>query len=117
MYFNDLKYWFDGAASHAPKTNNALESFNGSLKNHHSFFKKKNIAEFKVSLLQYLKDRSIEYTTDKRPFSSTIALIENLKEKGNNFHKSKMTHTVTKCGGGLAKFYIFAGDELIMKRR
>lgn len=110
VYFDDLKYWFNGAASHAPKTNNALESFNGSIKNHHSFYRKKSLAEFKVSLMQLVKDRSAEYTNDKRPFTSVITISQKLKDKGNAFYQSKKSY-VSRCGVNSAKFYIFAGDN------
>lgn len=95
---------------HAPKTNTALESFNGSIKSHHSFYKKKMMAKFKDSLLQLIQDRSVDYTADKRPFSSTISISQILKEKGNMFHESKKTY-VSRCGVNLSKLYIFAGDN------
>lgn len=50
--------WFNGAAVRTPKTNNALEGFNGQLKIHHTYYQQKRLAEFKVRLLDIVRKTS-----------------------------------------------------------
>lgn len=50
--------WYNGAHLLTPSTNNGLEGFNGNLKIHDTFYKRRGLSEFKFRLLEIMSDRS-----------------------------------------------------------
>lgn len=60
-WVNKNPNWYAGACLSVPSTNNSLESFNNSLKNHQTFRKRMTIVEFKDSILNIVSQRSLEY--------------------------------------------------------
>lgn len=76
-YFRDIWFvrnpnWFNGCVARAPKTNNCLERFNGTLKQYQTFYERKGLGEFKVSLMEIVGERSRAYSVDKPPFQAEI---------------------------------------------
>lgn len=57
--------WYQGIAEHAPKTNNALENFNGQIKRHQTFWKRKSLGHFKHRVLSMVEEISREYLCGK----------------------------------------------------
>lgn len=53
-FIKQNKYWFYGASHQTPTTNNAMESFNGSLKVHQTHWERKTLSEFKFRILEII---------------------------------------------------------------
>lgn len=97
--------WFHGAAHRVPSTNNACESFNGSMKIHQTHFLQKNLSEFKEHALQIVQQRSAEYVRVKDPkpfFVEQVPIAEDVKVRGlllakanNQFHYKKAIDETT----------------------
>lgn len=91
--------WYNGAAFRAPKTNNGLEGFNGNMKIHDTFFKRRGLAEFKVRLLEVITNRSKEYRMDKAPFQLDIGISKNVMKEGERLSKfMTYKHKVSEDG-------------------
>lgn len=83
--------WFSGAAFRTPNTNNALESYNRNLKVHQTYYQRKGLAEFKVRLLEIVRNRSGEYEKDRDPFKYEIAISNRMQKDGLRYSKIKKT--------------------------
>lgn len=81
--------WFNGAAVRTPSSNNALESFNGQLKIHHTFYQQKGLAEFKVHLLKIVTQRSTEYVQDRAAYQYEVAIPKRMEMDGLKYSKLK----------------------------
>lgn len=71
-FFHKNNKWYHGSAYRVPKTNNALERFNGTMKQLQTFHKKLPLKQFKERLLQIVEERSKEYLMDKSPFTMEL---------------------------------------------
>lgn len=114
VYLMSNYNWYAGCAPSTPKTNNCLESFNKSLKQHQTFYKRMNLAEFKVRALEIVRERSMEYISDKQPPLQTVEVSEKLLNSGWEYSTSKKSFVSFKQPGddGVVDFYVFAGDNL-----
>lgn len=81
-FIKQNKYWFFGARDKTPIHNNALESFNGSIKIHQTHWERKPISEFKFRLLEIVSERSKEYFMDKDPFEHEAPVTREVQQKG-----------------------------------
>lgn len=81
--------WYTGVCFRVPSTNNGLESMNGSLKIHHTHFQVVGLSVFKLQLMDIVKNRSMEYAKDKKPFQSQVTITKKMMDDGTNL---KDTH-------------------------
>lgn len=105
-FFQKYKYWFKGCAHRIPKTNNALERFNGSLKQLQTYYRKVPLKQFKAKILDIVKERSQEYRMDKPDFNAKVVFSEELIESGC---KLRMKYASKKSEKEVT-FYTFASD-------
>lgn len=102
--------WYIGTGFRNPCTNNALESFNGSLKIHHTHYNIVGLSVFKVELMKIVGDRSKEYEKDRKPFISEITITNKMHQDGWQMIE---THDfIHKKEGETAVFYIAEKDKL-----
>lgn len=104
------KNWYTGACFRTPNTNNSLESFNGSMKIHSTFWKRKSLGEFKVQLLDIVTKRSQEYIMVKAIFQSTINVSKNTMKEGLKYSKIKKVF-YKKEDGGKVRCFMLKGDN------
>lgn len=103
--------WFHGVAHRVPKTNNALESFNGSLKKHQTFWLQKNLSEFKHRALEIVSERSYEYVRKKdpkAPFTEHVPVIEGTKARGLKLARSSNEFQYEIVDEGYVNYYCFS---------
>lgn len=113
-FIDHNKYWFEGSLWSVPKTNNSLESFNGSIKVHQTFWQKKSLAHFITRLLGMAEKRSKEYRGGAKHFQHTVELEENDKRNGLKYAKSQKQFNVTKVthhGQTFGLLHVFAGED------
>lgn len=114
-YFSDYwtsqnSNWYNGAAIRKPSSNNGLESFNGSLKIHHTHFQIVGLAVFKVKLMDIVSNRSKEYMMDKNPFQFEVVIPKKTLEEG---YKMLQTHAfISKRVDDKAIFYVAKKETL-----
>lgn len=65
-FFRKNANWFIDAHHRVPKTNNALESFNGSMKTFQTQFKRKPLKQFQQMAMKIVQQRSKQYKMDKK---------------------------------------------------
>lgn len=110
VYLKSNNNWYGGCAPRAPKTNNALESFNKSLKQHQTHYKRSNLSEFKVRALEIVRERSKEYIEDKKPPQTSIEISEQLLKDAWDYSCSKKSF-VTQKNAEDVDFYVFGGSN------
>lgn len=112
VFMKKNRNWFNGAAFKAPKTNNALEQFNGKLKLHQTFYSKKNLSEFKFDLLTIVNDRSREYISAKDPFRNEVTISEDMMDAGVAYGEFQQNYIITPPNeDGSFKIYIRANSN------
>lgn len=67
-WFNKNDKWFEGVGHFIPTTNNAVESFNGKIKENFHFRDRPPLNEFKVRIENLLRVVSHEYRDEKKSF-------------------------------------------------
>lgn len=102
-FFQTNKNWFIGAAHRVPKTNNAMESFNASLKLYQTHHQRVPLKQFKDSLLKIVEQRSKEYKVDKPAFQSELKIPEKMLIEGCKMDL-KFYASVPKESGGIDIF-------------
>lgn len=117
VYLNSNFNWYAGCVPSTPKTNNCLESFNKSMKQHQTFYKRTNLSEFKVHALDIVRERSMENIVDKQLPRQTVEISEKLLKAGWEYYKLKKSFISLKSPGddSVVDFYMFAGacmDEM-----
>lgn len=113
-FIDHNKYWFEGSLWTVPKTNNALESFNGSLKVHQTFWQKKSLAHFKTRLLEIVEQRSKEYREGTKMFQDTVELEETDKRNGLAYANSEKQFNISKITQNdqiIGILHVFTGDN------
>lgn len=80
-FFEKNSKWFVGA-SRIPKTNNALERFNGALKIFQTQYERKPLKQFQQIAMKLVQQRSKEYKMDKDPFQGELKISDDLMERG-----------------------------------
>lgn len=73
-FFEKNSNWFMGCVPRAPKTNNALERFNGTLKQLQTYYCRKPLKEFVFDALKICRQRSKHYRKDKKLFQNHLEI-------------------------------------------
>lgn len=113
QYLQRNPNWFNGATKRAPKTNNCLERFNGTLKQHQTFYERKTLAVFKDDLMDIVSARSVEYIANK-----TFQHEVEMDKKVQAYSKSNKSMFVESGEDGFMIFFVFSGasEELITEQ-
>lgn len=105
------KNWYEGFRQHTPTTNNALESFNRTIKTHQTAYNLEGIARFIHRLLEMVEDFSREYNENgKLPPINEVEVQENLIRDG--FDAWKANNMIDTESSGIPMFYIPKGEQL-----
>lgn len=105
-FFKKNSNWYIGAAYRIPKTNNAMESFNASLKIFHTQFEKKPLKQFKRMAMKIVEQRSKEYIADKEPFKTDlIVTAQHMKDGISYSHENFADHSTKE--NGEVDFYLY----------
>lgn len=111
-YVKQHKNWFMGATVRAPWSNNASESFNSDFKRFQTFWERKSLAEFKINILESIRERSNEYIMDKSPFQSDIPITNDQLIIGQKYANSNMAFAnVTTDEDEKATFFLRANAD------
>lgn len=110
-FFRQNKNWFEGAALRIAKNNNGLESTNGKIKIHQTFWKKNPISSFKNRLLEIVEERSLDYLHGNAIFTHEVPLPEKELAKGIEYGESGKQFYEIKQHDGSAKYYVFSGPN------
>lgn len=105
-FFKKNYKWYIGAEYRIPKTNNALESFNASVKIFHTQFERKPLKQFKNFAMKIVEQRSKEYIADKEPFQSELNVSVELMRKGIAYSHANFIDTTVKENGEV-DFFLF----------
>lgn len=86
-FFTKNYKWFIGAGYLVPKTNNALERFNGTTRIFQTQYEQKPFKQFMQTILQIVEQRSKEYLMDKEEFQNEprIPISNDLMDKGFSY--------------------------------
>lgn len=103
--------WFAGAHFRTPDTNNALENFNGNFKKYQTEYRKMGLAEFKIRLLNMVKQRSQSYLKDTSPFQGDINISNNVLKSGLQYSKTKKMHVIESEDKTKVHCYMLQGDN------
>lgn len=107
-----LSNWYIGAAVGAPSTNNASESFNSNFKRFQTFWERKSLAQFKISVLEAISQRSREYIMDKDPFRSELDIKEKDLIKGQTYAEKDVQFVyMGENENNQATFYIRSNEN------
>lgn len=112
-FFDQYPNWYQGIAAHTPKTNNALESFNGQIKQHQTYWKRKSLNEFKLRVLEMVQDVSREYMCGKS-FANEIPVSSDCEKTALMYATSQKEFVLKEKeidGQKLALFYVRSGEE------
>lgn len=110
-YITRNNKWFMGSVYRAPKTNNCLENFNNQVKQHHTFWKRRVLSEFKVRALRIVALTSKEYVQDRKPFQQVISIGAKLMSTGLSYSESDKLMTRTSEQDGFTLLYMCAGEK------
>lgn len=80
--------WYEGCAPCTPKTNNALESFNGRIKKDFLFHNRFPLNTFAEKMRGMIATMSMEYRNGLKKFTKTVSTDEDLWKKGLEWAKS-----------------------------
>lgn len=117
-FFKKNYNWFIGSAFRVPKSNNALERFNGTTKIFQTQYEQKPLKQFIHLLMQIVTERSTEYVMDKDGFQSELKIKDELMDKGFSYQKNffyKENHETEKENEETEKdnkeneFFVFRG--------
>lgn len=107
-FINKNKNWFIGAHFKAPKTNNALERFNGTLKLFQTEYLKKPLKQFMQIAMKMVQQRSREYSMDKIEFQKEIRIPSDVIKKGIALKGNYVANEENE--NGEVEFYMFASS-------
>lgn len=105
--------WYLGSAHRVPKTNNALEAFNGRIKRDFTLHERSTIAVFKVKIFRMLNTISLEYRDNVKSIHREVKTNDHLWYKGLEW--ARMTKgTITEEQPNMKKYFIPDGkrDEI-----
>lgn len=91
-FFKKNYNWFIGSGFRVPKTNNALERFNGTTKLFQTQYQQKPLKQFMHLILNVVAQRSKEYVMDKKPFQSELEISNELMDKGFAYEPEFVYH-------------------------
>lgn len=107
-FMNKNKNWFIGAHFKAPKTNNALERFNGTLKLFQTDHAKKPLKQFMQLAMKMIQQRSREYIMDKAEFQTELHIPKDVFSKGIELKANYIASEENE--NGEVEFYMFASS-------
>lgn len=81
--------WYEGILRNFPSTNNALESFNNVIKQHHTYREREKANEFCETLEKIVSDFSIDYKGGVKKVDNTPFISDELWRKGCAFKHQK----------------------------
>lgn len=116
-YLQRNRNWYNGSSElKCPKTNNAIERFNGTLKQCQTHHNRKTLAVFKSDLMDIVSARSKEYINNKK-FQHEITIGKDMMDAGLTYSKSNKSVYVQPEDNDSVTFFVFAGasDEKIEK--
>lgn len=87
-FFKKNFNWRTTSYFRVPKTNNALESFNGNMKAYQTFNKKKPLKQFLFIAMKIVRQRSKAYRQHKSEFRTEIQISDTLMQSGLAFNKA-----------------------------
>lgn len=87
-FFEKNANWYIGCIPRAPKTNNALERFNGTLKQLQTYYCRKPLKEFVFDALKICRQRSKHYRANKQPPQYELEVSEEELRKGCEHKKN-----------------------------
>lgn len=108
-FFKKNKNWYIGCKPRAPKHNNALERFNGTMKMHQTVYRKKPLQQFLPKAFKIVRQRSKEYLKGKQEFQTEIPITKELMKSGKDCKKSYVFGD--KKTNGDRDFFVFASEE------
>lgn len=103
-FFKSNSNWFIGAYHRVPKTNNALERFNGSVKIFQTQYQQKPLKQFQQIAMKIIQQRSKQYKADKEPFQGELQISTHLMQKGIAYAKD-VIHKEKE--NGEIEFFVF----------
>lgn len=74
-----------GSFPYVPKTKDAIESFNGNMKQYQLFDQKKPVKQFLLIALQVVKQRSKAYKKHKVAFQTELQISDEMMRKGCDY--------------------------------
>lgn len=107
-FINKNKNWFIGAHFKAPKTNNALERFNGTLKLFQTDYVKKPLKQFIQLAMKMIQQRSREYEMDKKGFQTELLIPKDVIKKGIELGGNYIANAENE--NGEVEFYMFSSN-------
>lgn len=102
--------WYLGAAFMVPKTNNALEAFNGRIKRDFTLHEKASISVFKVKIKNMLNVLSCEYRDNKKQIERDVKVKDGMWYKALDWARSKKL-TITEETDNVKRYYIPDGKR------
>lgn len=104
------KNWFGGSNLTTPNTNNCLESFNNTMKNHQTMRRRITIAEFKQFVLEIVAQRSLEYKDKHKVYVEKAPIADKTWILGYRLSKGDK-QILKKNFGNYTKYYLKAGEN------
>lgn len=101
--------WYEGCIDRAPKTNNALESFNGRIKSAFSFHVRATLPQFLRTLEELISTESKKYLLGLKKFTTQPEVPANLWKKGYTWINLKPD--LEKIDHGTGFFYRFDAKD------
>lgn len=91
--------WYEGYRKKTPSHNNSQESYNKNIKDEHTLRERLELSEFRVVLIEMVKQWSVEYQSGLNKINNGAPDIE-LKwwTDGYNFARSNTKITSARCG-------------------
>lgn len=86
-FFRKNFNWFIGCCHRVPKTDNALERFNGTVKSFQTLHEKKPLKQFMKILMKIVQQRSKQYRQDKDGFVKELQISPELMKGGFEYKK------------------------------
>lgn len=105
--------WYNGAVKPklAPTTNNCMERFNGSLKQHQTFHERHGLNQFKNDIFDIVSNRSREYTgSSPKVFQTEVVVDNKMVDKGEAYANSTKNFLALKDENRI-RFYVLAGEN------
>lgn len=106
-------YWFLGASNLSPTTNNAVESFNGKLKQIHTLRRRLPINQFCIELFSWIEKWSRQYVENNKIFHEIVLISDELWQRAISFSSVVKMVTREKSGknSNYDTFIVPAGDR------
>lgn len=110
-FFKKNFNWRTTSYFRVPKTNNALESFNGNMKAYQTFNKKKPLKQFLYIAMKIVRQRSKAYRQHKNEFQTEIQISDSLLESGSAFNKKYVFKPTKETDGNFLQFFVFSSQN------